>query len=114
MRRLRKLQRLLERQLFHIYKGRWASAGALFEYIDAVASDLSDQPIEPANHPQRTLLEKRCAELNQLVTNHFERQGDEMAATVRALRLERSLTNLKSAWEIRRNAPDSQKDDQKL
>lgn len=93
MGRLRLLSRLLERQLFHIYAGRYLSAGALQNPIEELAASLEQSP--PAGSPEEAeRLFRRCVELNEVVSLRFQDATDDLRDTIRAIVLERAVQSV--------------------
>lgn len=96
MRRLRLLQRLLERQLFHIYGGRFEHAGLLQSPIEAIVATLEDTPPE-GDPAQLQNLRDRCLELNETVALRFEEKATDIGATARHIALERAIRRVTEA-----------------
>lgn len=96
MKRLRYMRRLLNRQLARIHAGRIAEARQLSTAIADIAATLERRP--PAG--DRLLIDtwrQQCAELNEIILEHFHREKEELGEALFHLRLERELRRLRES-----------------
>ena len=90
MRRVRLLVRLLDRQLYHIYEGRYAHAGSLNAAIEGIVATLEQDP-PTGDSAEIDRLNRRCVELNETVTLRFEEKAKDLGQTIRYINLERAI-----------------------
>ncbi len=90
---LRLLRRQLNRQLALIHQGDTAAAQNLGPRIEAVIERLEASP--PPENDFTADLHAQCAELNELVLEHFESERAELADGILKIQIERQLSELR-------------------